>query len=92
MERFFEENKSLIRNNDRNTEIIRSVSFESLKKIEENGNFNENVFVKRSDYKVKFFNKGPKNIWQNTLPENIRIELEDKLKNEMIELGYIKPN
>ena len=72
--------------------IINSTSFESLKKIEENGNFNENVFVKRSDYKVKFFNKGPKNIWQNTLPENIRIELEDKLKNEMIELGYIEPN
>ena len=30
--------------------------------------------------------------FQNTLPENIRIELEDKLKDEMIELGYIETN
>ena len=41
---------------------------------------------------LNFLNKGPKNIWQNTLPENIRIELEDKLKKEMIELGYIETN
>tara|TARA_B100001027_G_C16207017_1_gene303290 strand:- start:131 stop:982 length:852 start_codon:yes stop_codon:yes gene_type:complete len=72
--------------------IINSTSFESLKKIEENGIFNENVFIQGSNNKIKFFNKGPKNIWQNTLPENIRIELEDELKNEMIELGYIEPN
>ena len=45
-----------------------------------------------SNDKVKFFNKGPKNIWHNTLPENIRLELEDKLKNEMIELGYLETN
>ena len=70
--------------------IINSTSFESLKKIEEDGVFTENVFVKGSNDKVKFFNKGPKNIWHNTLPENIRLELEDKLKNEMIELGYLE--
>ena len=72
--------------------IINSTSFESLKKIEESGIFTENVFVKGSNDRVKFFNKGPNNLWQNTLPDDIRIELEDKLKNEMIELGYIEPN
>ena len=72
--------------------IINTTSFESLKKIEENGIFTENVFVKGTNDNVKFFNKGPKNIWQNTLPENIQIELEDKLKKEMIELGYIEAN
>ena len=69
--------------------IIKSTSFEALKKIEENGEFTENVFVGRTNEKVKFFNKGPYNNWQNALPENIRIELETELKNELNELGYL---
>ena len=69
--------------------IIKSTSFEALKKIEENGKFTENVFVSRSNEKVKFFNKGPNNNWQNTLPKNIKIELENELKNELTELGYL---
>ena len=69
--------------------IIKSTSFEALKKIEENGKFTENVFVSESNEKVKFFNKGPNNCWQNTLPKNIKIELENELKNELTELGYL---
>ena len=69
--------------------IIKSTSFEALKKIEENGKFTENVFVSGSNEKVKFFNKGPNNCWQNTLPKNIKIELENELKNELTELGYL---
>ena len=68
--------------------IIKSTSFEALKKIEENGKFTENVFVKGTSKKVKFFNKGPDSNWQDTLPKNIRIELETELKNELSELGY----
>ena len=69
--------------------IIKSTSFEALKKIEENGKFTENVFVSGSNEKVKFFNKGPGNNWQNSLPKNIQIELENELKNELTELGYL---
>ena len=69
--------------------VIKSTSFEALKKIEERGKFTENVFVKGTNEKVKFFNKGPDNNWQNTLPKNIRIELENELKNELSELGYL---
>ena len=69
--------------------VIKSTSFEVLKKIEENGNFTENVFVKGTNERVKFFNKGPKNIWQNSLPKDIQIELETELKDELIELGYL---
>ena len=69
--------------------IIKSTSFKALKKIEENGKFTENVFVSGSNEKVKFFNKGPNNNWQNTLPKNIKIELENELKNELTELGYL---
>ena len=69
--------------------IIKSTSFEALKKIEENGKFTENVFVSGSNEKVKFFNKGPNNNWQNTLPKNTKIELENELRNELTELGYL---
>tara|TARA_B100001057_G_C22608303_1_gene855599 strand:+ start:19 stop:861 length:843 start_codon:yes stop_codon:yes gene_type:complete len=69
--------------------IIKSTSFEALKKIEENGKFTENVFIKGTNKEIKFFNKGPDNNWQNTLPKNILIELETELKNELIELGYL---
>jgi len=69
--------------------VIKSTSFETLKKIEESGKFTENVFVKGTNEKVKFFNKGPDNNWQNSLPKDIRIELENELKNELIELGYL---
>ena len=69
--------------------IIKSTSFEALKKIEDNGDFTENVFVKGKSEKVKFFNKGPSNNWQNTLPKNIQKELETELNNELKELGYL---
>ena len=69
--------------------VIKSTSFKALKKIEENGKFTENVFVKGTNKKVKFFNKGPDNNWQNTLPKDIRIELETELKNELTELNYL---
>ena len=69
--------------------IIKSTSFEALKKIEEDGKFTENVFVKGTNQKVKFFNKGPDNNWQNTLPKDIRLELEAELKNELSALGYL---
>ena len=51
--------------------IIKSTSFKALKKIEESGKFTENVFVKGTNKKVKFFNKGPDSNWQDTLPEDI---------------------
>ena len=69
--------------------IIKSTSFKALKKIEENGKFTENVFVRGTNEKVKFFNKGPDNNWQNSLPKNIRMDLETELKNELTKLGYI---
>ena len=39
--------------------------------MEENGEFSENVFEKFPIKKVKFFNQGPKNLWQDNLDKNI---------------------
>ena len=69
--------------------IIKSTSFEALKKIEDNGDFTENVFVKGRSEKVRFFNKGPNNNCQKTLPTEIQKDLETELNNELKELGYI---
>ena len=69
--------------------VIKSTSFEALKKIENNGNFTENVFVKGRSEKVKFFNKGPSNNWQMTLPKEIQKDLETEFNNELKELGYL---
>ena len=69
--------------------IIKSPSFEALKKIEDNGDFTESVFVKGRSEKVRFFNKGPNNNWQKTLPTKIQKDLETELNNELKELGYL---
>ena len=69
--------------------VIKSTYFEALKKIEDNGNFTENVFVKGKNEKVRFFNKGPSNNWQKTLPTKIQKDLETELNNELKELGYL---
>ena len=66
--------------------IIDTTSFNSLKKMEESGEFNE---YKDKYRKFNFFNKGPKNNWENLLDEKIRIDIELRYKNLMKKLGYI---
>ena len=74
---------------DKKKNLINSTSFESLKNMEQQGYFTENVFSKNSPKKIYFFNKGPNNIWKNNLREDIREEIELKLEKEMQELGYL---
>ena len=76
-------------NDAKEKNIINSTSFESLRKMEENGKFTENVFDKISNKKIKFFNQGPNNKWQDSLKDEIRLEIEAKLNTEMKELGYL---
>ena len=52
-------------------------------------NFLKTFLKKYQIRKLKFFNQGPKNLWQDNLDKNIRFEIEDKFKSEMIELGYL---
>ena len=39
--------------------------------------------------KKKFFNLGPSNDWKKLLDKDIRLEIEEKFKGEMLELGYL---
>ena len=76
-------------NENKKKNLINSTSFESLKKMEQQGYFTESVFSKNSPKKINFFNKGPNNIWKDNLRKDIQEEIESKLKNEMLELGYL---
>ena len=72
----------------KNRNILESTSFKNLRSLEEKGEFEENAFENK-ERKKKFFYLGPKNNWKNLLNENIRQEIENKLSNEMKELGYL---
>ncbi len=76
-------------NENKKKNLINSTSFESLKKMEQQGYFTESVFSKNSPKKIDFFNKGPNNIWKDNLRKDIQEEIESKLKKEMLELGYL---
>ena len=66
--------------------IIKTTSFKSLEKMEQNGNFNE---YKDRSREFKFFNKGPENKWENFLDEEIKKEIELKYSSLMEKLGYL---
>tara|TARA_X000001036_G_scaffold434155_1_gene473038 strand:- start:157 stop:999 length:843 start_codon:yes stop_codon:yes gene_type:complete len=80
---------TIIINEKKKEKIIKTTSFESLKKIETEGLFKENVINHLTNKKVNFFNQGPKNKWKNFLDKKIKDELEVKFRNEMKELNYI---
>ena len=67
--------------------VIESTSFENMKKQEEKGLFQENVFDKKE--KIKFFNKGISKNWVENLNKDIQIEIEKEFNEEMKYLGYL---
>ena len=63
--------------------IIKTTSFEILKKKEENEGFEE------AHPHTKFFNLGPKNIWKDVLNKKLIYRIEKNFKKEMKELNYL---
>ena len=86
---FIKKFTSIQTNENKNRNIIKTTTFEHLKNLEEEGNFNENAY-ENIDKKKKFFYLGPKNNWKNSLDKEIKKEIEKKLSEEMRELGYLK--
>ena len=64
--------------------IIKTTSFDVLKRKEEKDGFIEAV-----SKKIKFFNLGPKNNWKNTIDEKLIHKIEKKFNKEMKELNYL---
>jgi len=64
--------------------ILKTTSFEKLKKMEEKEGFEE-----ASNSTINFFNLGPNNDWKNVLGKNLIDSIEKNFNKEMKELGYI---
>ena len=75
-------------NKVKNENIINTTRFEKLKFMENEGKFKESVHDSRGKIK-NFFHEGPNNRWQDSLNLNVKNEIEEKLANEMRELGYL---
>ena len=64
--------------------ILKTTSFEKLKKMEEKEGFEES-----SNTNIKFFNLGPKNKWKDVINEKLINLIEKNFNKEMKELRYI---
>ena len=71
-------------------EILRSTTFEKLKKNEQDKGFSEAIISnKNKNKKITFFNLGPENDWKKILNKNTREKLEEIFKKELVELSYL---
>ena len=75
--------------NKKITDAITKSSFKNLQNSEEKYGFSEAPIDANTKKQKKFFNLGPHNNWQKLLPNKIRVEIEEKFKKEMVELGYL---
>ena len=76
-------------NENKINKILKTTSFDNLKKLENEGQFDEHAQNKTDKSKVNFFHLGPKNLWQENLDEKIISKIEKKFYNEMKELNYL---
>ena len=75
--------------NKKTTDAITKSSFKNLRFSEEKYGFSEAPIDANTKKQKKFFNLGPNNNWQKLLPNKIRLQIEEKFKKEMVELGYL---
>ncbi len=69
--------------------VIKSTTLDNLKNLEKNNDFKESMKTKKEGKKINFFDKGGNRDWSKSLDKNLVNKIEDLLKNEMIELGYL---
>ena len=70
--------------------VLRTTSFEALKKNEIDKGFSEAIAYKENkNKKIPFFHLGPKNDWKTILNKDLKIKLEKLFEKELKELSYI---
>ena len=67
---------------------IETTNFDNLQKIEEKGEFTENVFSEKDKTKRKFFYLGPKNNWKDKLDQNILDKMNLYYKEDLRKFNY----
>ena len=74
---------------DKIKKILKSTSFETLKKNEIEKGFSEAVPSKKDkNKKISFFHLGPKNDWNKILDENLKLKLVEVFENDLKTLSY----
>ena len=74
---------------DKIKKILKSTSFETLKKNEIEKGFSEAVPSKNDkNKKISFFHLGPKNDWNKILDENLKLKLVEVFENDLKTLSY----
>ena len=68
---------------------INSTNFSNLKNKEKNEGFEESIYSVKLGKKINFFNLGFRNRWQKLLPHDIKVKMNEKLKENFEELGYL---
>ena len=72
----------------KNNNILKTTSFQNLKKMEQEGKFTENVYT-HSNEKVNFFHLGAENKWKEKIEIRMSDDIEQTFYKEMKELSYL---
>jgi hypothetical protein len=76
-------------NKDKIKTVLKTTSFEKLKKNEIDHGFSEAVTSREDkNKKIPFFNLGPKNNWREILEDELKIKLEGIFAKDLKELSY----
>ena len=67
---------------------VESTKYENLKKLEEEFGFKEAAIGQKTGKKIKFFNLGSDNKWQNILSVDFKNKLNEIFKNDLIKWDY----
>ena len=67
---------------------VESTKFENLKRLEEEFGFKEAAIGQKTGKKIKFFNLGSDNKWQNILSVDFKNKLNEIFKNDLIKWDY----
>ena len=68
---------------------IATTTFKKLSHMEDKKGFEEAVFSRKTNKKLKFFNLGKKNDWKRLLDNKIIKKVEQNFEKEMKELNYL---
>ena len=67
---------------------IKTTNFEILKHKEKKEGFPENVYSKKTNKKIDFFNLGPKNKWEKVIPKEFHEKINNIFKQDLKNLKY----
>ena len=67
---------------------IKTTNFEILKHKEKKEGFPENVYSKKTNKKIDFFNLGPKNKWEKVVPKEFHEKINNIFKEDLKNLKY----